>query len=489
MDITKLSALEIKKHIKSGEVTCEEVTRVFISKILENKKYNAVLEVFDDAVENAKAMDIKIKDGFNGKLAGVPIIIKDNILYSGKICSCGSKFMKDYIAQYNSTVVKRMLDEGAIIIARANMDEFAMGSSTENSAFGVTHNPIDFESVAGGSSGGSACAVALDMCPISLGTETGGSVRQPASFCGIYGLKPSYGRISRYGVVAFASSLDQVGIFSRTLEDNALMLEVIAGGDNNDETSSKTKVDDYLSEIDKDSTNITIGVPKEIIEMVKGLPCEVNFHNFIKVIKDNNIKTKDISIKDVGLGLATYYILAPAEAASNLAKFDGVKYTSRDNNAKNLQEIYKKSRSKGFGKEVKRRIMLGNYVLSSGYYDAYYKKAKAVQGLLIEEYEKAFDECDIIIMPTTLGEAYKIGSKPNDPVETYKEDIFTVTANIVGIPSLSIPYGKGKDGLPLGIQIMSKKFNEKTIYSFAKTIEKIVKKGGLIYGIRCGNWA
>lgn len=476
MEITKLSALEINEQIRLGKVTCEEVIKSFIAKILDNKKYNAVLELFEDAVENAKIIDDKIKNGFNGKLAGVPIIIKDNILYAGKICSCSSKFLKDYVAQYDSTVVKRILDKGAIIIARANMDEFAMGSSTENSAYGVTHNPIDFERVAGGSSGGSACAVALDMCPIALGTETGGSVRQPASYCGIYGLKPSYGRISRYGVVAFASSLDQVGIFSKTLEDNALMLEVLAGLDKNDETSANVKVDDYLSEMDSENSNITIGIPKEITEMVKGLPCENNFYNFIETLKTNNIKTKEVSIKDIGLGLATYYILAPAEATSNLARFDGVKYTTRDKNARNLQDIYKKSRSGGFGKEVKRRIMLGNYVLSSGYYDAYYKKAKAVQGLLIEEYERAFKECDIIIMPTTLGEAFKIGSKPSDPVETYKEDIFTVTANIVGIPSLSIPYGKGENGLPLGIQIMSKKFNEKTIYSFAKTIEGLIKK-------------
>ena len=258
MEITKLSALEIKEQIRLGKVACEEVIKSFIAKILDNKKYNAVLEVFEDAVENAKIMDDKIKNGFKGKLAGVPIIIKDNILYSGKISSCSSKFLKNYVAQYNSTVVKKMLDEGAIIIARSNMDEFAMGSSTENSAFGVTHNPIDFERVAGGSSGGSAAAVALDMCPIALGTETGGSVRQPASYCGIYGLKPSYGRISRYGVVAFASSLDQVGIFSRTLEDNALMLEVLAGFDENDETSYKSNVDTYLDEINLQNREIKI---------------------------------------------------------------------------------------------------------------------------------------------------------------------------------------------------------------------------------------
>lgn len=469
MEITKLSAIELRDEILKRNLSCYEVAKAFIDNIKKYESYNAVLEIFDDALQNAKAMDKKIAEGFNGKLAGVPVIIKDNILFKDKICSCGSNFLKNYKAEYNSTVVKKLIDEGAIILGRANMDEFAMGSSTENSAFGITHNPIAFDRVPGGSSGGSACAVALDMCPISLGTETGGSVRQPASYCGIYGLKPTYGRISRYGVVAFASSLDQVGIFSKNIEDNALMLEVLAGHDENDETSAKVKVDDY-KKFDN-AKSIKIGVPIEILNMTKGLECEKNFANFIEFLKKLNLEVVPVSIKNIELALATYYILAPAEATSNLARFDGVKYTSRSETAKTLQEIYKQSRSQGFGKEVKRRIMLGNYVLSSGYYDAYYNKAKAVQGLLIEQCDEAFKKCDVLVMPTTLGEAYKIGSKPSDPVETYKEDVFTVTANIVGCPSLSIPFGKGKSGLPLGIQLFGKKFDEKTIYSLAKLIQ------------------
>ncbi len=471
MDILKLSAKEIREKILSKELTCEQVVSSFIEQIKKNERYNAVLEVFDDSIEKAKEMDRKIANGFTGKLAGVPVIIKDNILYKGKICSCSSKFLKDYVAQYDATVVEKMLSHGAIIIGRANMDEFAMGSSTENSAFGVTHNPIDFDRVPGGSSGGSACAVALDMCPIALGTETGGSVRQPASYCGIYGLKPSYGRISRYGVVAFASSLDQVGIFSKNVLDNALMLEVLAGQDEHDSTSARVDVDDYSCELNLEPTEIKVGVPKEIVEMIKGMPCEQNMHNFIDMLKSQKIEVVETSIKDIELGLPTYYIIAPAEATSNLERFDGVKYTTRSASASNLQEIYKESRSEGFGKEVKRRIMLGNYVLSSGYYDAYYKKAKAIQGELINQFDKAFDDCDIIIMPTTIGEAFKIGSKSQNPVDTYKEDIFTVTANIAGLPSLSIPFGKGENGLPLGIQIISKKFNEKTIYKLAKFLE------------------
>ncbi len=475
MEIVKLSAIEIRDKILSKEITCAEVVSSFIAQIEKCKEYNAVLEIFDDALSKAKELDEKIKNGFKGKLVGVPIIIKDNILYKGKICSCSSKFMKDYIAQYDSTVVQKMLTEGAIIIGRANMDEFAMGSSTENSAFGVTHNPLDFNRVSGGSSGGSACATALDMCPISLGTETGGSVRQPASFCGIYGLKPTYGRISRYGVVAFASSLDQVGIFSKTIEDNALMLEVLAGSDENDETSAKVEVKEYSKNLTMKG-KVKVGVPIEILKMIKGLPCEKNFLNFLDFLRSADIEVVETSIKDIELGLAIYYILAPAEATSNLARFDGVKYTTRSNNARNLQDVYKKSRSEGFGKEVKRRIMLGNYVLSSGYYDAYYKKAKAVQGLLIDEFDATFKTCDLIVLPTTLDEAFEIGSKPSDPVETYKEDIFTVSANIVGIPSLSVPFGKGENGLPLGVQIMSKKFNEELIYMLAKYLES--KKEG-----------
>lgn len=470
-EIIDLSAIEIRDKILAKELSTEQVCKAFIEQIEKCEKYNAVLEVFDDALEKAKEMDKKISSGFRGKLAGVPIIIKDNILYKGKKCSCSSKFLENYIAQYDSTVIKKVLNAGAIIIGRANMDEFAMGSSTENSAFGVTHNPLDFDRVPGGSSGGSACAVALNMCPISLGTETGGSVRQPASYCGIYGLKPSYGRISRYGIVAFASSLDQVGIFSKNVLDNALMLEVIAGKDECDSTSADEKVEEYSKILDEDVSKLTIGVPHEILEMIKGMPCEKNISKFLSLLKSNGIKVVDISIKDISLGLATYYIIAPAEATSNLARFDGVKYTTRSDDARNLQEIYKKSRSEGFGCEVKRRIMLGNYVLSSGYYDAYYKKAKAVQHELIKEFEDAFKCCDIIIMPTTIGEAFKIGSKSKNPVDTYKEDIFTVTANIAGLPSLSIPFGKGDNGLPLGIQLMAKKFDEATIYKFAKFIE------------------
>ena len=282
-EIIDLSAIEIRDKILTKELSAEQVCKAFIEQIKKCEKYNAVLEIFDDAIEKAKEMDKKISSGFRGKLVGVPIIIKDNILYKGKKCSCSSKFLENYIAQYDSTAIKKVLNAGAIIIGRANMDEFAMGSSTENSAFGVTHNPLDFDRVPGGSSGGSACAVALNMCPISLGTETGGSVRQPASYCGIYGLKPSYGRISRYGIVAFASSLDQVGIFSKNVLDNALMLEVIAGKDECDSTSADEKVEEYSKILDEDISKLTIGVPHEILEMIKGMPCEKKMSKFLSL--------------------------------------------------------------------------------------------------------------------------------------------------------------------------------------------------------------
>ena len=471
MEIIKLTAKEIRDKIIARELTCVEVVSAFLSQVEKCKKYNALLEVFDDAMALAGDMDKRVAEGFAGKLAGVPIVIKDNILYKGKIASCASKLLENYVAQYNSTVVERMLEEGAIIIGRANMDEFAMGSSTENSAFGVTHNPLDFDRVAGGSSGGSACAVALNMCPIALGTDTGGSVRQPASYCGLYGLKPTYGRISRYGVVAYGSSLDQVGVFARDVEDCALMLEVLAGHDYQDETTPRVLVDAYLDKCNDGVEGITVGVPKEILEITKGMPCRENLLQFIDFLKSNGINVVEVSIKDIALSFPAYYIIADSEATSNLARFDGVKYTSRSESAINLQEIYKKSRSEGFGKEVKNRIMLGNYVLSSGYFDAYYKKALNFRGLLISEFNEAFQHCDIIISPTTVGEAYHIGSKPSDPVETYKEDVFTVTANMVQIPSLNIPFGVGLNDMPLGMQIMSKKFDETKIFRLAKFIE------------------
>lgn len=471
MNIENLSLIDLKNAIQERKLTSLEVTKFFVEKC-EKSDLNAVLEVFDDALEKAKEMDEKIENGFKGKLAGVPVIIKDNILYKGKKASCGSRFLENYTAQYNSTVVQKMLDEGAVIIARANMDEFAMGSSTENSYFGITKNALDPTRVPGGSSGGSASAVAGSLAPVALGTDTGGSIRQPSSYNGVVGIKPTYGRVSRFGVVAFASSIEQVGPITKNVKDNAYMLEVLAGHSEHDETSLKEEVPSYLSSIKGDITGLRVGVMKEVEEAVKGLEVEKSYKNALEFLKENGATLVDVSIKDFKLSLPCYYIIAPAEATSNLGRFDGVKYSRRSAEAKDVDEIYVKSRSEGFGKEVKRRIMLGNFVLSSGYFDAYYNKAKKLQQKLIEEAKEAFSKCDIIVMPTTAGEPFKIGEKTGDPVSMYKEDLFTIMANILGVPAISIPFGKGKSGLPLGIQIVADRLNEGVIYNVADFIEK-----------------
>lgn len=471
MDIGKLSLIELAKAIGEQKLTSYEVTKFYIDRCQEKSDLNALLEIFDDSLDRASEMDEKIKGGFKGKLAGVPVIIKDNILYKGKKASCSSRFLENYVAQYNSTVVQKMLDEGAIIIARANMDEFAMGSSTENSAYGVTKNALDSSRVPGGSSGGSACAVAAGLAPVALGTDTGGSIRQPCSYNGVVGIKPTYGRVSRYGIVAFASSIEQVGPITKNVRDNAYMLSVLAGGSMHDETSLKVEVPDYLSYIKGDISGLKVGVLKEIEEAVKGLEVEKSYKEAVKFLKDNGAEIVEVSIPDFKLTLPCYYIIAPAEATSNLGRFDGVKYSRRSAEAKDVDEIYVKSRSEGFGKEVKRRIMLGNFVLSSGYFDAYYNKAKKLQQKLIVESRKAFEKCDVLVLPTTAGEAFKIGAKGGDPVEMYKEDLFTIMANILGTPALSLPFGKGESGLPLGLQIVADRLNEGLIYNVADFIE------------------
>ena len=472
MNFENMSLIELASLIQEQKVSSVEVTKYFIDKCVEKQNLNAILEIFDDAISQAEEMDKKIKNGFKGKLAGVPVIIKDNILYKGKKASCSSKFLENYVAQYNSTVVDHMLKEGAIILGRANMDEFAMGSSTENSAFVTTLNALDPTRVPGGSSGGSACAVAAGLCPVALGTDTGGSIRQPASYNGVVGIKPTYGRVSRYGVVAFASSLEQVGPITKNVKDNAYMLSVLAGGSENDETSLKIDVPDFLSYIKDNIKGMKIAVLKEVEEVVKGLDVEKTYHDVIKFLSNNGAEIINASIPDFTLTLPCYYIIAPAEATSNLGRFDGVKYSRRSQSATNIDDIYLKSRSEGFGKEVKRRIMLGNFVLSSGYFDAYYNKAKKLQQKLKLEASKVFSVCDAIILPTTTGEAFKIKEKVNDPISMYKEDLFTILANVLGVPSISIPCGKGKNNLPFGIQIIANNLNEGIIYDIANFIEK-----------------
>ena len=460
--------LELVNEIKSGKKTSYDVVKSYIEVINQKKEYNAVIEVFQDALTIAKNIDERIAQGESlGRLAGVPIVIKDNILYKGKIAGCASKFMQDYHAEYTSTVVKKLLAEDAVIIGRANMDEFAMGGSTEKSCYGPCLNALDKTRVPGGSSGGSACAVAGGMAPCSLGTDTGGSIRQPSSYNGIVGIKPTYGRVSRYGVVAFASSLDQVGPITTSVEDNAYLLSILAGYDENDGTSLKAEVPNYLEAIGQDIKGLKIGVCKE----VKSLMRDNSFDSIVQWFASQGAEIVEVNVKDIELCLPAYYIIATAEASSNLGRFDGVKYSRRSTEANDLDQIYVKSRSEGFGAEVKRRIMLGNFVLSSGYYDAYYLKAKRVQQAVKNQFKEAFEKCDCMILPTTLGEAYKIGAITN-PVDMYIEDIFTIPANIAGIPSINIPYGKGPNGMPLGMQVMAKHLNEMMIYRVADYFEK-----------------
>lgn len=474
MKLYKLKAHELKDMISKKEVKVEEVTNSFINRIDEvDERVNAFLYVAkEEALTAARELDKKIENGEKlGGLSGVPVAVKDNISVKNMQNTCASKILEGYVAPYDATVTEKLKENSGVIIGKANMDEFAMGSSTENSAYKISKNPWDLERVPGGSSGGSAASVASLEAPIALGTETGGSVRQPASFCGLVGLKPTYGRISRYGVVAFGSTLDQVGMFARDVEDCALLTQNIAGLDKKDFTTVDTPVQDYSKSLSKDLRGRKIGIPKEFFE--DGLDEEVRkaVKEAIKVFEENGAEVKECSLPLSDYALATYYIVSSAEASSNLARFDGVRYGYRSLEAENPLDLYIKSRSEGFGKEAKRRIMLGTYVLSKGYYDAYYKKALKVRNLIKNDFEKNFKEFDAIITPTTPTPAFKIGEKIKDVLSMYMSDIYTVPVNIAGIPSISLPCGF-VSGLPIGLQIMGNYFKEDTLFNLAYSYEQ-----------------
>lgn len=479
-NITKLGILDTLEGLKSGKFTCLELVRAYVENIHKYWDKNAVLEIFDDIEDRAREVDSRIAKGdTQGKLLGIPMIIKDNILYKGKKATSASKFMEDFVSPYNATVVEKLLSEGAVILGRANMDEFAMGGSTEKSAFGPCKNAHDDTRVSGGSSGGSAVAVATNMCVCALGTDTGGSVRQPSSFNGIVGMKPTYGRVSRYGVMAFASSLDQVGPMTKNVRDNAYLLEILAGSDIHDQTTRVEKPDNYLEKMNKVKiSGMKIGYCKELIDMYRGGKESRAFDNALEFFRASGAEIVEINIPHIELALPVYYILSPAEATSNLGRFDGIKYTTGKTNTEDINKLYREARTKGFGKEVKRRIMLGNYVLSSGYFDAFYQKAQKVQRYLTNKFEEAFTLCDVLLMPVAYGEAFKIGEKTSDPVTMYLEDMFTVPSNLVGIPSLSVPYELGSNGMPIGLQILGKKLDEATIYGVAEFVEKNYKRKG-----------
>ena len=448
-------------QIKDGKLSLVENVNYFLNRIQVNKNLNAYNFVFsEEAVNNAKVIERKIKNGNHGKLAGMVIAIKDVLSVKDKPNTCSSKILKDFTAIYNATAIQKLLIEDAIIIGKTNCDEFAMGSSNENSAFGNVLNPVDNKRVPGGSSGGSAAAVAAELCDAALGTDTGGSIRQPASFCGVFGLKPTYGRVSRFGLTAFASSFDSIGPFTTNTEDAALILEAISGWDGNDSTSSKNYVPKFSNEIALNEKKLKLGFAREYFG--DGISPEVKstIENLIEKLKQQGFEIQEIHLPHSEYTIATYYILTTAEASSNLARFDGTRYGYRSQESSSLIDMYKSSRSEGFGSEVKRRIMLGTYVLSAGYYDAYYRKAQKVRRIIKQDFDEAFKKVDIILTPTSPTTAFKIGEKTTDPLEMYLSDIYTTSANLAGIPGINIPIGKDSTGLPIGMQLMANQFNE-----------------------------
>ena len=469
-DITSQSLSSLVKNIKEKKLSSEEVTTAFVNRSEKSKELNSyITEDFSNAIDKAKKFDEK--PNLDLKLPGIPMAVKDLFCTKDIRTTAGSKILENFIPTYESTVTQNIWNEGAILLGKLNCDEFAMGSSNETSFYGNVQNPIDKGLVPGGSSGGSAAAVSGQLTPITIGTDTGGSIRQPASFTGTVGLKPTYGSCSRYGIVAFASSLDQAGPMSQNVEDCALLQEVISTYDNKDSTSIDFKRDQYSKNLTRDIKGKKIGIPKEY--RVDGMPKEIEelWKKGIEYAKDCGAEIIDISLPNTGYALPTYYIVAPAEASSNLARYDGVKYGFRAK-GENLIDMYEKTRSEGFGPEVQRRIMIGTYVLSSGYYDAYYLKAQKVRKLIKNDFDEAYKKVDAILTPSTPSSAFKIGEKKNDPVSMYLNDIFTVPVNLAGLPAISIPAGHDATGYPLGLQIIGKAFKEQEVLNLAYAMEE-----------------
>ena len=458
-------------QLKNKNISIKELSEIFIDRIKNNLDLNAYIYFDEENINNQ--ISSHINQG--GLLNGIPLAIKDLFCTKNMPTTAASKILENFHPTYESFVTQKLLDQGSIFLGKTNCDEFAMGSANTTSYFGNVINPLSTKEkplVPGGSSGGSAAAVAASLCLGATGTDTGGSIRQPASFCGIVGIKPTYGLCSRWGIVAFASSLDQAGIFANNVEDSAILLESISGYDPRDSTSSNIEIPNYFKLINSDMAGKTVGIPKEY--NVEGIPEEISlvWENEKKILEKAGVKIKNISLPHTKYALPTYYIIAPAEASSNLARYDGVKYGFRSDSNSSLDEMYEMTRSKGFGKEVKRRILIGTYVLSAGYYDAYYLKAQKIRKLIANDFVNAFKDCDFILTPTAPSAAFPIGEKEDDPIKMYLNDVFTVPASLAGIPGISIPYGKSKDGLPLGIQLLSKHFNEQEIFNAASYLEK-----------------
>jgi aspartyl-tRNA(Asn)/glutamyl-tRNA(Gln) amidotransferase subunit A len=471
MDFGKISVTDLAGLISSGETTPRRVVESSLDAAQKlNESLNAFLEI-DRSGALKRAESITNQPGKGELLAGIPIAIKDNICVEGMQTSCGSRILGDYHPPYNATVIERLVNAGAVVIGKTNCDEFAMGSSNENSAFGTVKNPWDTSRVPGGSSGGSAAAVAAGIVPFALGSDTGGSVRQPASLCGVFGLKPTYGRNSRYGLVAFASSLDQVGIFARSTSDVARVLGVIAGRDPHDATTADVPVPNYIAELTDNIKGARLGLPRSLFG--EGLDAEVrkSVESAVAVYRELGAEIVDVELPNAQYSIAVYYIIATAEASSNLARFDGVRYGFRAEDAPELRQMYRKTRAEGFGPEVKRRIMLGTYVLSAGYYEAYYGKAQQVRSLIKEDFRQAFESCDAIITPTSPTPAFLIGEKVDNPLAMYLNDIYTVTANLAGIPGLNVPCGLSSNRLPIGFQLLGAYWSEPVLFKLAHAYE------------------
>lgn len=465
MDLNTLTICGLRAKLDAGEVSCKDIVSDVVSCAEKEKdRLNTYIE-FD-------GKKLRQIDSAKGILKDIPVAIKDNLCIKGELCTCASHILDGFVPPYSATVIERLLNNGAILLPRANMDEFAMGSSTENSYYGVSKNPYDTDRVVGGSSGGSCAAVASNQAIAALGSDTGGSIRQPAAFCGVVGMKPTYGRVSRYGLVAFASSLDQIGPITKDVTDNAILLGVISGHDPKDSTSADIPVPDYTKSLTKDIKGLKIGIPKEYF--IEGVDPEINdsVRKGIKELSAMGAEVVDISLPHSDYSTAAYYIIATAEASSNLARFDGVQYGLRDKSVNSLYDMYTHTRAKGFGDEVKRRIFLGTYVLSAGYYDAYYLKALKVRTLILNDFIEAFKKVDVIITPTTPTPAFKIGEKMDDPLQMYLSDIFTISVNLAGLPAISVPCGFTKNKLPMGMQIIGKHFDEETILKTAYAYEQ-----------------
>lgn len=477
MNITELTVHELQEKLNAKELTISDITKAYAERIKEKEQdIGAFVTVLaDEAVEKSKEIEEKINRGESkSTFAGIPIGIKDNLCTKGIKTTCSSKMLENFVAPYDATVVEKLNNEDMINLGKLNMDEFAMGGSTENSALKKTRNPWNLNTVPGGSSGGSAAAVAANMVPWALGSDTGGSIRQPSAFCGVVGLKPTYGLVSRYGLVAFASSLDQVGPITKDVYDSAMLLNLIAGHDPKDTTSVNRTTVDYTKALKNDVKGLKIAVPKEFFGDGINPEVKAKFQEAIEKYKELGAVVEEISLNIAEYSLATYYIIACAEASSNLGRFDGIRYGYRSEKSDNLRDIYINSRSEGFGPEVKRRIILGTYVLSSGYYDAYYKKAQKVRTLVAKEFENAFEKYDVILTPTSPTVAFEFGSK-SSPLEMYLSDICTVSVNIAGLPGISIPCGVDSNGMPVGMQLIGNKYAEETILNAAYTYEQATK--------------